>query len=221
MWKVTRKGVAANKIRFLLTAIAVVLGVAFVSGTLVLTATIQKTFDDLFTNIYKNTDAVVRAPERLSSDFGTGERPNVPAGLLDQVRRAPGVAEAQGDVQIPYAQVVGKDGKAVGSPGQGPPTLGFGWHPDSPLSVFHIVAGRGPGTDGEVAIDKNTADTAGLNIGDPVTVLTTKPPRAYHARRHREVRQRQQPGRRVRFVVHHSRGATCSPMRPVSTRRSP
>ena len=48
MWKVTRKGLAANKIRFVLTAIAVILGVAFVSGTLVLTATIQKTFDDLF-----------------------------------------------------------------------------------------------------------------------------------------------------------------------------
>ena len=179
MWKVTRKGVAANKVRFLLTAIAVVLGVAFVSGTLVLTATIQKTFDDLFTNIYKNTDAVVRAQQRLSSDFGTGQRPNVPASLLDQVRRAPGVAEAEGSVQIQYAQVVGKDGKAVGNPGQGPPTLGFAWHPNSQSSVFHLTEGRGPVSDAEVAIDKNTASQANVKIGDHVTILTTKAPKAY------------------------------------------
>ena len=179
MWKVTRKGVAANKVRFLLTAIAVVLGVAFVSGTLVLTATIQKTFDDLFTNIYKNTDAVVRAQQRLSSDFGTGQRPNVPASLLDQVRRAPGVAEAEGTVQIQYAQVVGKDGKAVGNPGQGPPTLGFAWHPNSQSSVFHLTEGRGPVSDAEVAIDKNTASQANVKIGDHVTILTTKAPKAY------------------------------------------
>src|SRR5207245_4083683 len=89
MWKLTRKGLIANKLRFLLTGIAVVLGVAFVSGTFVLTATIQKTFDDLFTNIYSHTDAVVRAHERLSSDFGAGDRPNIPVSPLGAVRKAP------------------------------------------------------------------------------------------------------------------------------------
>src|SRR5438046_8733533 len=101
MWKVTRKGLAANKLRFLLTAIAVVLGVAFVSGTFVLTATIQKTFDDLFTNIYKNTDAVVRAHQRLSSDFGAGERPNVPASQLQDGSPAAGAATALGAATTP------------------------------------------------------------------------------------------------------------------------
>ena len=66
MWKVTLKGIWAKKVRFLLTGIAVILGVAFVSGTFVLTATISKTFDGLFTDIYKNTDAVVRG-RRTSS----------------------------------------------------------------------------------------------------------------------------------------------------------
>jgi putative ABC transport system permease protein len=179
MWKVTRKGLAANKIRFVLTAVAVILGVAFVSGTLVLTATIQKTFDDLFADIYQNTDAVVRAPERLSSDFGSGERPNVPSSLLGDVQNAPGVAAAEGDVQVAYAQVVGKDGKAIGNPGMGPPTLGFAYHPESELSVFHVVDGSGPLTQQQVAIDKNTADEAGLKIGDNVTILTTLSPRAY------------------------------------------
>ena len=180
MWKVTRKGLAANKIRFVLTAIAVILGVAFVSGTLVLTATIQKTFDDLFTNIYANTDAVVRAPERLSSDFGSGERPNVPASVLPEVQSTKGVAAAEGDVQIAYAQVVGKDGKAVGNPGQGPPTLGFAYHPDSQLSVFHLVEGSGPQTQDQVAIDRNTAQEAKVKVGDSITILTTQAPSTYH-----------------------------------------
>jgi putative ABC transport system permease protein len=179
MWKVTRRGLAANKLRFVLTAVAVVLGVAFVSGTLVLTATIGKTFDDLFTNIYKNTDAVVRAPARLSSDFGSGQRPNVPESLLGAVRAAPGVAQAEGDVQIPYAQVVDKQGHAVGNPGNGAPTLGFGYHPNSQLTVFHLVEGRGPTTDDEIAIDKNTADATGFKIGDKVKILTIAAPKQY------------------------------------------
>ena len=144
-----------------------------------LTATIQKTFDDLFADIYQNTDAVVRAPERLSSDFGSGERPNVPSSLLADVQSAPGVAAAEGDVQVAYAQVVGTDGKAIGNPGMGPPTLGFAYHPESELSVFHVVDGSGPLTQQQVAIDKNTADQAGLKIGDNVTILTTLSPRTY------------------------------------------
>ena len=66
MWNVTIKGILARKVRFLLTGVAVMLGVAFVSGTLVLTATIGHTFDGLFSTIYQHTDAVVRekAPTR-------------------------------------------------------------------------------------------------------------------------------------------------------------
>lgn len=180
MWKVTRRGLAANKVRFLLTAIAVVLGVAFVSGTFVLTATIQQTFNDLFSNIYQNTDAVVRAPQRLSSDFGTGQRPNVPASLLAAVERAPGVAQAVGQVQIPYAQIVGSNGKAVGDPSQGPPTLGFGYTPNSQVTVFHLVEGHGPTSDNEIALDRNTANAGHVKIGDNVTVLTGKAPQVYH-----------------------------------------
>ena len=72
MWKVTLKGIWAKKVRFLLTGVAVILGVAFVSGTFVLTATISSTFDKLFTEIYQNTDAVVRAKQTFDSNFGGG-----------------------------------------------------------------------------------------------------------------------------------------------------
>src|SRR6476646_1753628 len=153
MWKLTRKGLVANRLRFLLTGVAVVLGVAFVSGTFVLTATIQKTFDDLFANIYSHTDAVVRAHERLSSDFGAGDRPNIPVSLLTTVRKA-----AAGGIGIDYAQIVGANGKVVGNPGQGPPTLGFAWQTDDRLASFHLVEGKAPTTNDQVVIDKHSAD---------------------------------------------------------------
>ena len=60
MIRVTFKGILAHKVRFLLTGVAIILGVAFICGTLVFTATINKAFDGLFTNVYQNTDAVVR-----------------------------------------------------------------------------------------------------------------------------------------------------------------
>src|SRR6185295_6861052 len=119
-------------------------------GTFVLTATIQKTFDDLFTNIYSNTDSVVRAREVLSSDFGSGDRPNIPADLLATVQGAEGVKAAAGGVQMDYAQIVDKSGEVVGNPGQGPPTLGFAWQTDDALSSFHLVAGKAPTTNDQI-----------------------------------------------------------------------
>jgi putative ABC transport system permease protein len=85
VWKVTIKGILAKKVRFLLTGVAVMLGVAFVSGTFVLTATISQTFDNLFSNIYEHTDAVVREKEAFSGNFGSG-RGRVPDTLLPVVR---------------------------------------------------------------------------------------------------------------------------------------
>jgi putative ABC transport system permease protein len=178
MWKVTRKGLRANFLRFVLTAIAVIVGVSFMAGTLVLTATISKVFDDLFANIYQKTDAVVRAQEVLKSDFGAGQRPNVPESLLATVKQAPGVKEADGQVQNLYAQLVDTKGKAVGNPGQGPPTLGFGWN-DSSISQFKIETGHAPQSASQIAIDKNSAKKGNLAINDVVTVLTTKAPAKY------------------------------------------
>src|ERR1700704_5256355 len=105
MWKVTRKGLAGHKLRFVLTALAVVLGVSFISGTLVLTATIQKTFDDLFADINRGTDAAVRSRDVIKGDFGNDQRANVPGSLLAIVLKTPTVESVQGNIQ-PYAQVV-------------------------------------------------------------------------------------------------------------------
>jgi putative ABC transport system permease protein len=171
MFKVTWKGLIAHKLRFVLTGIAVILGVAFISGTFVFTATIQQTFDDLIGNIYKGTDAQVRGPEAFKNDQGGGPgatpRPPVPASVEKIVDQAPGVEAAQGNVQIDYAQLVDSKGKAIGNPGQGAPALGFGWNPVEQLNQFRLVSGgRPPARGDEIVIDKGSADKGHLHVGD-------------------------------------------------------
>ena len=170
MWKVTIKGILAKKVRFLLTGFAVMLGVAFISGTFVLTATISNTFDGLFSDIYQHTDAVVRAKETFSGAFGGG-RGTISATLLPEVRATKGVDKADGGVQG-LAIIVDKNGDALGSNGQGAPTFGFAYTPDRDLSTIHVVEGRGPRTADEVVIDKKSADDAGYKPGDTVPVVT-------------------------------------------------
>src|ERR687892_2681777 len=117
MWRVTRKGLRAHKLRFALTALAVLLGVAFMSGTMVLTDTIRKTFDDLFADVNAGTDAYVRSKHSLEADFGPEQRERIPADLLPAVESVDGVEAAEGEVQF-YGQIVDKDGDTIGNPGQ-------------------------------------------------------------------------------------------------------
>jgi putative ABC transport system permease protein len=181
MWKVIRRGLRANKIRFALTGIAVVLGVAFISGTLVLTSTIGRSFDDLFANINKGTDAVVRAQEVLSGGVGSGgaQRPNIPESLLRVVKQVPSVQDAQGNIDFnkSYAQVVGRNGKALG--GGGPPTAGIAWDPNPEINQFRLVSGHAPATKTEVVLDRHTATKGKFKVGDKVKILSALPPKFY------------------------------------------
>ena len=114
MLRTALKGLVAHKVRLLATMMAVLLGVAFMAGTLVLTDTMRQTFDNLFADVYKGTDAVVRAKAAFDGPQGTGtQRGRVSADLVASVRRVDGVAAAQGGV-FGYARLVAKDGKALG-----------------------------------------------------------------------------------------------------------
>jgi putative ABC transport system permease protein len=145
------------------------LGVAFMAGTLVLTDTIQKTFDDLFSNVYDDTDAVVRAEGAFDSE-GIEQRGRVDASLLGTVSGVDGVDVAQPDIHG-YAQLVDKDGDAVGDPETGPPTLGGNWIDSEELNGFEISDGSPPSADDEVVIDKKSADDTGYRVGDTAQVL--------------------------------------------------
>ncbi len=169
MLRTTFKSLAAHKFRLFATSLAVTLGVAFMAGTLVLTDTIQKTFDDLFSDIYDDTDAVVRAEGAFDS-AGIEQRGRLDASLLETVSDVDGVDVAQPDIRG-YAQLVDKDGDAVGDPENGPPTLGGNWIDSEELNGFEISDGSPPSTDDEVVIDKKSADDTGYRVGDTAQVL--------------------------------------------------
>src|SRR5579884_1493832 len=113
MLRVVLKGLAGRKLRAFLTAFAIVLGVAMVSGTYVLTDTIKAGFNAVFTTVYQNTDAVVTGKSAIgTSSNGNSTPPSFSASLLPRVRALPGVAHAVGGVSD-EAQLVGRNGKVI------------------------------------------------------------------------------------------------------------
>lgn len=174
MLKLAVKSKLAKKLRLASTALAVVLGVAFLAGTLVFTDTIKRNFDDLFADVYAGTDAYVRSSTTVDLGFGQTARGRIDESLVDLVRSVPGVAAADGFIQG-YAQIVGADGKAIGNPGSGPPTLGMNYV-GGRQSPWRILPGGRPPGSGEVMLDKHSADVGKFALGDPVTVLTQTGP---------------------------------------------
>jgi putative ABC transport system permease protein len=176
MFRVIMHGLLARKFRLIATALAVTLGVAFMAGTLVLTDTFGKTFDDLSAGVYKGTDAVVRATAIFNGPQFTGEqRPFVNASLASTLGQVPGVAAVEGSV-FGYTRLIGKNGKALGNPANGAPTLGGNWNQVAALNPWHLVAGRAPQAAGQVVIDKKSASDGRLRVGDFTTVLVKGPP---------------------------------------------
>ncbi|MCP2342624.1 putative ABC transport system permease protein [Actinomadura rupiterrae] len=168
----TLRNLAAHKIRLVLTAVAVILGVAFVAGTLVFTDTMNKRFDDLFNRIGTNVAVDVRSVKVVDSGNDGEARPPVPQAVLAKLRTVDGVKDPVGTVDG-YAALVGRNGKVVGSAQNGPPQLGTNWTGDG---IARLATGRAPQAAGEVVIDKASAKKAGYNLGDAVTVLVKSGP---------------------------------------------
>src|SRR6516165_10855517 len=176
MFNVIMRGLLARKFRLFATALAVTLGVAFMAGTLVLTDTFGQVFNDLSAGVYKGTDAEVRATAVFNGpQFTGGQRPFVDASLARTLSRVPGVAAAEGSV-FGYTRLIGKDGKALGNPASGAPTLGGNWNQVAALNPWHLVAGHAPQAVGQVVIDKKSATDGRLKVGDFTTVLAKGPP---------------------------------------------
>jgi putative ABC transport system permease protein len=174
MGKVALRGLMDHKGRLLSTLLAVALGVAFVAGVLMLTDTMNKSFDDLFATAFEGTDAVVRSSQTVDAgDAGGGPeiRGRIDASLLDTVLAAPEVADAEGVIQG-FARIIDKDGDPVGNPSMGPPTFGGNWQTVDRLNGFTIDDGRPPESAGEVVIDRGSADDTGYRVGDRVPIQT-------------------------------------------------
>jgi putative ABC transport system permease protein len=168
MFNLTRKGLWAHKVRFMLTGLAVVLGVAFMAGTMILTDTMGKTFDGLFATGNTGIDVVVHRTAGIDGQ-GIDVRERVDASLVDQIGAVPGVDAAAGSIEG-FAQLVDADGKAATSDGFGG-TIGISWIGDERLNPFDLSSGRAPTGPTEVVIDEATFDAQGRALGDTVGVL--------------------------------------------------
>jgi len=164
MFRTAIKGLTANRLRMTLTALSIILGVAFVAGSFVFTDTINARFENLFTDVYAGVDATVRPHE------GTGDA-YLDETLLTEVQAVDTVDFAVGSVGG-FAQMIDSNGEPIG--GQGPPTLGFSWIDDPALNSLSISDGKGraPTSAGEVAIDVATATSQDLAVGDPIVIQT-------------------------------------------------
>jgi putative ABC transport system permease protein len=170
--KLTLRGLWSRKLRTALTFVVVMLGVSLMAGTLVLTDTIRKTFDDLFADVNRGTDVYVRGVTQFESSFGQTQRPRLEDSIVEDVEAVDGVAIAEPSVQG-YAQIIDKDGDPIGDPGFGPPTFGGNWGTVDELNPFTLVeGGRAPEADDELVIDKHSADDADFDVGDTVGVQT-------------------------------------------------
>ena len=168
----------AHKIRLASTGLAIVLGVGFVCGSLVLTDTINATFRNLFTQADAGISLQIQAVDALSTDSATstgGAQP-MPDSVLNQVKAVPGVADAIGDVQG-SAVILDHAGKPINPPG--PPTIGLAFSPDPGLSGLTVRSGRPPSTPDEVAVDADTASKYGFKLGQPVSIVTDLPAKAF------------------------------------------
>jgi putative ABC transport system permease protein len=179
--RVTLKGLLGRKMRAALTAIAIVLGVAMVSGTYILTDTIKAAFNTVFTTVYQHTDAVVTGRNAITTDTTGGSReqpPSLPASLLDQVRALPGVAQASGGISD-QAGLVGHDGKVIARGGA--PGLAFSYSPAGQrFNPLTLTKGNWPSAPDDVAIDASTASKDNFRVGDTIGVVARGPLEHFH-----------------------------------------
>jgi putative ABC transport system permease protein len=172
---VALKGLLGRKLRAALTAVAIVLGVAMISGTYILTDTIKAAFSTVFTQVYANTDVVIQGKSAIGGSANNGVvLPSVPESLLAQVRTLPGVAVAEGGVSD-EAKLVGRDNKVISAGGA--PNLAFSVNPKGAqrFNPLVLTEGRWPTGPAEIAIDAKTASSKHFEVGDTIGVITRGP----------------------------------------------
>jgi putative ABC transport system permease protein len=176
MLRVALKGLATRRLRAALTALAIVLGVALVAGTYVLTDSITGAFNSIFQTVYRHTDATITGKSAISSNASIssgGSVPSFPQAVLARVGRLPGVHDAIGGVSG-SPQLI-HNGKAISFGGA--PNLGFSVDPSKPqFSSLSLVSGHWPGPS-QVVVDTNTASKKGLRPGQVIGVQANGPAR--------------------------------------------
>ncbi|MFJ4686552.1 ABC transporter permease [Streptomyces sp. NPDC091377] len=170
MFRTALRNVTAHKARLLMTVLAVMLGVAFVSGTLVFTNTISSALQNSSAKGFDQVDVSV-TPDRPKDEGNTvGSVPELTEKLRAQSERVPGAASAVG-VVTGYAALADKDGKLIGGGFQS--QGGNYWGTEDPR--YPLVSGEAPSGKGEILIDSETAERAGYEVGDTIRMSIDGP----------------------------------------------
>ncbi|MFF9771651.1 ABC transporter permease [Streptomyces sp. NPDC014636] len=170
MFRTALRNVLAHKARLLMTVLAVMLGVAFVCGTLVFTNTISDAYQKSSAKGFEQVDVAVRPEYQDSKGDKVGKTPELTRALLDKAAKVPGAASATG-VVTGFTAVADKDGKLVGGDWQS--AGGNYWGTKDPR--YPLVDGHAPHGKGEVLIDSETAKRAGYQVGDTVRLSVDGP----------------------------------------------
>jgi len=167
MIRATLKGLLARKLRLVLSGLAVVLAVMFISGSFVLTDTLSRSFDNLFKNAYEGIDIQVSTKPTIESD-GFAAPTTVPESVVDRVKAVRGVGEATGAVFANGARILTKKGRLTPNPGGA--RFGANWTGED--EVLTLRSGRGPERDDEVVLNALAAKDGGYQVGDSASIIT-------------------------------------------------
>ncbi|MGW5609678.1 ABC transporter permease [Streptomyces sp. NPDC003753] len=161
MFRTALRNVLAHKARLLMTVLAVMLGVAFVSGTLVFTNTISNAYQKSSAKGFDHVDVAIQPESRNDTGDTVGKEPKLTQALLDKAAKVRGADSAVGVVSG-FTAVAGKDGKLIGNGFQS--QGGNYWGDKDPR--YALVSGHAPKGQDEVLIDSHTAQRAGFKVGD-------------------------------------------------------
>jgi len=169
------RGLAARKLRAFLTSAAIFFGVAMVAGTLILTDTINNSFDNIFASANENTDVTVKPTDTVEDSRGA-EPPALSASLLPKVKRVDGVDDATGSVFDYSIAILGDDGKRIGP--TGPPHIAASVVPER-FTPWTYTKGRAPRGPDEVLFDNITTKEEKYKLGERVRVAGPGGVKAY------------------------------------------
>ncbi|MFD7620171.1 ABC transporter permease [Streptomyces sp. NPDC059802] len=170
VWKTSRRNFFAHKGRMALSAVAVLLSVAFVCGTLVFTDTMNTTFDKLFAATAADVTVSPKEPKKDDRLPGNGKPVTIPASAVGQVAKATGAKAAEGAVSSMSVTVVDSRDKNMGST-SGAPTIAGNWTRND-LRSMEISSGHAPRGPTEVMVDADTAEKHHLKLGDELRTIT-------------------------------------------------
>jgi putative ABC transport system permease protein len=180
VFRLALRGLSSHKLRASLTALAILLGVAMVAGTLMLSDSVNNSFDDIFAESTEGVDVSVRANIEVEAGFELPQAGTaVPERLLPEIEGTDGVEQASGAIGDGASiAILDDEGDRIGPPQGGPPHIASSVQPE-PFNPFTYVEGSPPAADDEVVIDSITADEEGYEIGQSIPITGVEGLREY------------------------------------------